>query len=60
MIFYIDKYFSLEIICDIKNAVNFKQNIKYQALYGIMYKRYYDLIKKFFFSLKYTGIKATY
>ncbi len=25
-----------------------------------MYKRYYDLIKKFFFSLKYTGIKATY
>lgn len=33
MIFYIDKYFSLEIICDIKNAVNFKQNIKYQALF---------------------------
>lgn len=25
-----------------------------------MYKRYYDLIKKIFFSLKYTGIKATY
>ena len=25
-----------------------------------MYKRYYDLIIKFFFSLKYTGIKATY
>ena len=25
-----------------------------------MYKRYYDLIKKLFFSLKYTGIKATY
>ncbi len=33
MIFYIDKYFSLEIICDIKNAANFKQNIKYQALF---------------------------
>ena len=27
---------------------------------GIMYNRYYDLIKKFFFSLKYTGFKSTY
>ena len=25
-----------------------------------MYNRYYDLIKKFFFSLKYTGFKSTY
>lgn len=27
---------------------------------GIMYNRYYDLIKKFFLSLKYTGFQSTY
>lgn len=33
---------------------------KYLFYCGIMYSRHFDLIKKFFFSLRYTGFKSTY